>query len=84
MAKLFKIKKKGLRYAVSAFVLLIMIIAVAGTAFGICFGIGYGLDATGTDWWNKLVGNDDNKNVGNMFLAGVETLFVLYCIVCWL
>ncbi len=79
MAKFVRIKKKGLRYAVSSIVLLIIIIAVIGIVIGICFAIGYGLDAKGIDWFNKVTGTDDvDKKITHIFLAGIMTLCVLY------
>jgi hypothetical protein len=79
MVKLFRIKKKGLRYTVSSIVLLVMIVAIVAAAIGICFGIGYVLDAKGIDWWNKIMGNDDgDKSKNEIFLAGLMTLAGLF------
>lgn len=79
MAKIIRIKSKGLRYTVSFVVLLIVIIAVIGAAIGISLGIGYGLDATGIDWFGKVTGIDDeNKGIMYIFSAGMVTLCALY------
>lgn len=79
MAKLVRIKNKGLRYTVSSIVLLVIIVAVMGAAIGICFGIGYGLDAKEIDWWNKIMGNDDeDKDRKDIFLTGMMTLDGLF------
>ena len=64
MAKLFRIKKKGLRYTVSSITFLLIIVAI----LGVMTGIGLILDKTGIDWWNNFSEiYHPEKNIINVF-----------------